>query len=47
MNRVDPGDIYDGLGPEQVSVSSDFAGMMNYRAWSDLLPDNVKRGLPL
>ena len=47
MNRSDPGDIYDGLGAEQVAVSSDFAGMLNYRTWSDLLPDNVKRGLPL
>lgn len=47
MNRVDPADIYDGLGPSQVSLSGDFAGMMNYRAWSDLLPENVKRGLKL
>ena len=47
MNRVDPADIYDGLGAEQVSLSSDFAGMLNYRAWSDLLPENVKRGLKL
>jgi 3',5'-cyclic AMP phosphodiesterase CpdA len=47
QNRSDPGDIYDGLGAEQVKVSDDFAGMMNYRTWSDLLPDVVKRGLPL
>lgn len=47
MNRVDPGDIEDGLGTHQVKISKDFAGMMDYRAFSDLLPENVKRGLKL
>lgn len=47
MNRVDPGDFEDGLGSHGLSLKKDFAGMMDYRAFSDLLPDNVKRGLKL
>lgn len=47
MNRVDPGDIEDGLGTHNVSISKDFAGMLDYRSFSDLLPENVKRGLKL
>lgn len=47
MNRVDPADIYDGLGSHAVDLSQNFAGMMNYHTWSDLMPENVKRGLAL
>lgn len=47
MNRVDPGNFEDGLGTHAVALKEDFAGMMNYRAFADLLPANVKRGLPL
>lgn len=47
MNRVDPGDFEDGLGTHMVKLPENFAGMMNYRAFSNLLPENVKRGLIL
>ena len=47
MNRVDPGDFEDGLGSHQVSLGGDFAGEINYRAFSDLLPENVRRGVKL
>lgn len=47
MNRVDPGDFEDGLGTHAIVLPEDFAGMMNYRAFSHLLPENVKRGLKL
>lgn len=47
MNRVDPGNMEDGLGAHQVSVSENFAGMLNYRTFAHLLPENVKRGLKL
>ncbi len=47
MNRVDPADILDGLGNHSVSVDRAFAGMLNYHTWSDLLPENVKRGVRL
>ncbi len=47
MNRVDPGDFEDGLGTHGIAVAKDFAGMMDYRAFSDLLPPNIKRGLKL
>lgn len=47
MNRVDPGDFEDGLGTHKMAVSKDFAGMLDYRAFSDLLPENIKRGLKL
>jgi len=47
MNRADPGDFEDGLGTHNVALQSDFAGMMDYRAFSDLLPANLKRGLKI
>lgn len=47
MNRVDPGDFEDGLGNHLISLSENFDGVMNYRAFSDLLPENVKRGVKL
>lgn len=47
QGRADPGDFEDGLGTHNVAIGQDFAGMMNYRAFSDLLPENVKRGLKL
>lgn len=47
MNRVDPGDFEDGLGSHQIAIAKEFDGVMNYRAFSDLLPENVKRGVKL
>ena len=47
MNRVDPGDFEDGLGSHKINVGADFDGTVNYRAFSDLLPENVKRGVKL
>ncbi|MDH5649835.1 MAG: metallophosphoesterase [Gammaproteobacteria bacterium] len=47
MNRVDPGDFEDGLGGHTLDVTAGFDGTMNYRAFSDLLPANVKRGIKL
>lgn len=47
QRRADPGDFEDGLGSHNVALSSDFAGMMNWRAFSDLLPENVKQGLKI
>lgn len=47
QRRADPGDFEDGLGSHNVSIAKDFAGMLDYRAFSDLLPGNVKRGLML
>lgn len=49
MNRVDPADIYDGLGGHKVNLSGDkvLGGMLNYQVWSDLLPANVQAGIKL
>ncbi len=47
MNRVDPGDFEDGLGSHKIDVAANFDGILNYRAFSDLLPENVKRGIKL
>ncbi|MCI0508109.1 MAG: metallophosphoesterase [Gammaproteobacteria bacterium] len=43
--RADPGDFEDGLGTHNVALAEDFAGMMQWRAFSDLLPENIKKGL--
>jgi 3',5'-cyclic AMP phosphodiesterase CpdA len=47
MNRCDPGDFEDGMGSHAVSLAADFEGLLNYRAFSDVLPENVRRGLKL
>lgn len=47
MNRVDPGNFEDGLGSHAVNLAEDFAGMMNYREFAHLLPENVRRGMKL
>ncbi len=47
MNRADPGDFEDGLGSHSIDLASNFDGIVNYRAFSDLLPENVKRGIKL
>ena len=47
QGRADPGDFEDGMGTHNISLAKDFAGMLDYRAFSDLLPPNVKRGLKL
>lgn len=47
MNRVDPADIYDGLGSHAVNLGESFDGVLHYNAFSEVLPDNVKRGVKL
>jgi hypothetical protein len=49
MNRVDPADIYDGLGSHRLALMGDetLAGTLNYNVWSDLLPANVQAGVKL
>ncbi|MDT8382791.1 MAG: metallophosphoesterase [Gammaproteobacteria bacterium] len=47
QRRADPGDFEDGLGTAKVSLDTDFGGMMNWRAFSDLLPANIKNGLKI
>jgi len=48
MNRVDPGDIEDGLGSHALVLKENFDGVIQYRSFSDgLLPENVKRGVKL
>ena len=47
MNRVDPGNFEDGLGTHTLNIQDDFMGTMNYHAWADLLPENVRRGMKL
>lgn len=47
MNRVDPADIEDGLGSHSLDLGENFDGVLHYRAFSDVLPDNVKRGVKL
>ncbi|MDH5258517.1 MAG: metallophosphoesterase [Gammaproteobacteria bacterium] len=47
QNRADPGDFEDGLGTHEIVVADDFAGMLNYKSFSDVLPANVKRGLKI
>ena len=45
QHRADPGDFEDGLGSHNIALKDDFAGMMQWRAFSDLLPGNIKNGL--
>ena len=45
QRRADPGDFEDGLGTHSVALKQDFAGMMQWREFSDLLPENIKKGL--
>lgn len=48
MNRVDPGNIEDGMGSHLVSLSENFDGVMQYRAFSKgALPENVEKGVKL
>jgi Icc protein len=48
MNRIDPGDIEDGMGSHAVAISEAFVGTLKYRAFSDgALPENVKQGVKL
>jgi 3',5'-cyclic AMP phosphodiesterase CpdA len=47
MNRVDPGDIYDGLGFAKTYIDDTFVGKLNYKTWAELLPEEVKRGILL
>ena len=42
---VKPGDFEDDLGTHSVAIKQDFAGMMQWREFSDLLPENIKKGL--
>lgn len=45
QRRADPGDFDDGLGTHNIAINEDFAGMVQWREFSDLLPDNIKQGL--
>jgi hypothetical protein len=47
MNRVDPGNFEDGLGAHAVNLAAEFDGILNYREFAHLLPENVRRGLKL
>ena len=47
QRRADPGVFEDGLGAASISLEKNFAGMLNYREFADLLPENVKRGLKI
>jgi 3',5'-cyclic AMP phosphodiesterase CpdA len=47
MNRVDPGNFEDGLGGHGIALAENFDGVINYRAFADLLPENVRRGMKL
>ena len=45
QRRADPGDFEDGLGAHNIALKEDFAGMVEWREFSDLLPENIKKGL--
>lgn len=45
QRRADPGDFEDGLGSHNIAIKEDFAGMLQWREFSDLLPANLKQGL--
>ncbi|MDH5545390.1 MAG: metallophosphoesterase [Gammaproteobacteria bacterium] len=47
QGRADPGVFEDGLGAHSISLETDFAGMLNYREFADLLPEKLKRGLKI
>ena len=47
MNRADPGNFEDGMGTHGVTLASNFDGILNYREFAHLLPENVRRGLKL
>jgi Icc protein len=42
---ADPGDFEDGLGSHNITIKEDFAGIINWWEISDLLPENIKKGL--
>jgi len=45
QRRADPGDFEDGLGSHDIALDADFGGIVHWREFSDLLPDNIKKGL--
>ncbi|MDQ7083040.1 MAG: hypothetical protein Q9N34_08960 [Aquificota bacterium] len=47
MFRVDPGDIYDGVGFASTFIDDTFLGTMKYHTWADLIPEDIKDGVPL
>jgi predicted MPP superfamily phosphohydrolase len=47
QRRSDPGDFEDGMGTHNIVLQEDFAGMMQWRSFSDVLPDNIKNGLKI
>lgn len=47
MNRADPGDFEDGLGSHLLNIGSNFDGVLKYHTFSEMLPENVRRGLRL
>jgi len=47
MLRVDPGDIYDGVGFASTYIDETFVGNMKYHTWAELIPDDLKGGVLL
>lgn len=47
MNRVDPGDIFDGVGFMHVDLDKSFTGKAYYDVWANLIPTKVKQGVKL
>ncbi len=47
MLRVDPGDIYDGVGFASTFLDDTFLGVMKYHTWAELIPEDIKDGVPL
>ena len=45
MNRVDPGDKFDGVGFAITSLYENFVGNFEYKTWAELLPDEIKKGI--
>ncbi len=47
MFRADPGDIFDGVGFASTRIDEYFDGLMKFHTWADLIPDELKGGVPL
>lgn len=47
MLRVDPGDIYDGVGWANTYIDETFLGLFEYKTWAELIPPELKKGVPL
>lgn len=47
MFRVDPGDIFDGIGFAKTYIDDTFMGRMKYLTWAELVPEELKDGVTL